>query len=307
MPANPNGVGELFRRDLQTGTTILVSADAAGTGAANGEIYAASITTDGRFVAFTSTATNLVNGVTVGHPNEIFGDLYIRDLQSGTTRLVSVDTTGKLGANADVTDPVISDDGQVVAFMSTATNLVAGDTAAVSNIFVRNLATGVTEQLSSHPGDTAGAYFDPPVMSAYGRYVAYTSNATDLVPGLTINNGFQNVFVTDLQAGTTTMLDINAVGTAAGNVGGSAPSISSDGRYVAFESFSSDLIPGGTTKFPNVYVRDLQAHTTSLVSVNDAGTGDAGGSAPIISGNGQFVAFQSTATDLVGRQPSIDG
>jgi RHS repeat-associated protein len=136
-------------------------------------------------------------------------------------------------------------------------------------------------------------------MSGDGRYVAFTSNATDLVPGVTINNGFQNVFVTDLQTGTTTLVDINAAGTAAANVGGDKPSISSDGRYLAFESFSSDLIPGGTTKFPNVYVRDLQAHTTTLVSVNAAGTGDAGGSAPIISGNGQFVAFQSNAADLV--------
>lgn len=302
MPANPSGAGQLFRRDLQTGTTVLVSKDAAGTGVANGSIYAPTISPDGRFVAFTSPATNLVTGFTVGHANEIYGDLYVRDIQAGTTKLVSVDTTGHAGADADVTSAVISANGQVVVFVAAATNLVAGDTAAVANVFVRDLAAGVTKQLSSKPGGTVGTGYDPPDISDDGRYVAFTSAATDLVSipdGNSTAAAGIDVFVADLQAGTTTLVSINAAGTASGDVDSGAPSISADGRYVAFQSYAGNLITGGTRKFPNVYVRDLQARTTTLVTVNAAGTGDASGYAPVISGNGRAVSFQSIATDVV--------
>ena len=301
MPPSTTGTSQLFRRDLQTGTTILVSRDSTGAALANGQIYAPAISSDGRYVVFTSVATNLVSGVTVGYSNELYGDLYVRDIQTGTTTLVSVDTTGTKGANSDITYPAISDDGQTVVFVSAASNLVAGDSSSVSNVFVRNLTTHTTYQISSKPGDAAGASYDKPVMSSSGRYIAFTSNATDLV-SIPDGNGTatsgSDVFVFDLQTKTTTLVSINAAGTASGDVDSIAPSISDDGRYVAFSSFASNLIPGGTT-VQNVYVRDLQSHTTTLVSVKASGSGDAGGSNPVISGDGHVVAFQSGSTALV--------
>jgi RHS repeat-associated protein len=298
---DPTGSMNIFRRDLQTGTTIQVTRSADGQSAANGSIYYPSISPDGRYLVFSSTATNLVTGYSIGHAGSIYGDAYLEDVQTGVITLLSVDTTGLNGANADVTDPVVSADGQVVAFLSTASNLVPGDSGSVQNVFVRSLKTNVTIQLSSKPGDTAGTNYDSPSMSSDGRYVAFSSDATDLVSipdGNGTSTSGSDVFVFDLQTGTTTLVSINAAGTASGDVDSNQPSISADGRYVAFESYADNLIAGATKTFPNVYVRDLQANTTTLVSVGTDGK-DAGGSDPVISADGSTVAFVSNATTLV--------
>ena len=298
---DPTGSQNMFRRDLQTGTTIEVTKSTDGTSAANGSIYYPSITPDGQYLVFSSTATNLVTGYTIGHAGSIYGDVYLENVQTGVVKLVSVDTTGTKGANADVTDPVMSADGQVVAFVSSASNLVPGDSGSVQNIFVRSLTTGVTLQLSSKPGDTVGTNFDPPSISSDGRYVAFSSDATDLVStpdGNGTSTSGSDVFVFDVQAHTTTLVSINAAGTASGDVDSSQPSISADGRYVEFESFADNLIAGGTKSFPNIYVRDLQSKTTTLVSVGTNGK-DAGGSDAVISADGSTVAFVSSATTLV--------
>jgi Tol biopolymer transport system component len=163
---------------------------------------------DGRFVAFSSQANDLVPG----DDNDSF-DVFVRDLQNGTTTRVSVDTSGG-DANASSSSPSISADGHLVAFVSGATDLVVGDGSGGINqndVFVRNLLTGVTTRVSvDMAGGDADATSDEISISANGRFVAFSSDAADLVPGdshRVDDQGSQfdsDVFVRDLQTGTTT-------------------------------------------------------------------------------------------------------
>jgi RHS repeat-associated protein len=292
---NPSFGQNLFRRDLQTATTIQVTKSVDGLSASNGNIYFPSISPDGRFVTFSSTSTNLVSGYTVGHSDSIYGDVYLTDIQTGITKLVSVNTAGTGGANADATNPSVSDDGSVVAFQSGASNLVAGDGTNI-DVFARNMLTGVTMLLSSTPGSTDNATFKG--MSGDGRYVLFLSDATSLDPLVHDANNEPDLFVADRQSGKTTLISVDTSGVNSADIGASDGMISPDGRYVAFTSFSANLIAGGTTTFPNVYVRDLQSKTTTLVSVNTSGK-DGSGTDAVISADGSTVAFRSSGTNLV--------
>src|SRR5262249_30552769 len=147
------------------------------------------------------------------------------------------------------------------------------------------------------PSQTGTGLSNAPSVSADGRYVAFVSSAPDLVPGDT--NGTGDVFVRDLKAGTTTLVSVNSAGTASGNRASQSPSISAAGRYVAFVSFATDLVANDANGTGDVFVRDLWTGTTTLVSVNQAGTASANGNSanPVISADGSHVAFVSLATD----------
>lgn len=322
--SEPPGTTQLFRRDLQTGTTTLVSVSTAGNAGANQGISNLTavpggvvVTPDGRFAAFFSQSTDLVPGYTGGAASgQSAGDLYVRDLQLGTTTLVSASATSPTtGANQGprvFATFQISADGRFVAFESPASNLVADDTHNTNNVFVRDLQLGTTTLVSANAAGTASgnAFSENPVLSSDGRFVAFDSYATDLVTGVQNNhdphfpNTFTDVYLRDLQTGTTTLVSTDATGTGTGDYSSAQPVVSADGRFVAFSSSSDDLVPGGTKNGENVFVRDTQADTTSLVSVSTSG-GDAGGLLPVtaqsvsMSGDGRFVAFQSTAADLV--------
>ena len=145
---------------------------------------------------------------------------------------------------------------------------------------------------------------NPPTISADGRFVAFASLASDLVANDT--NGANDVFVRDLQLGTTTVVSINRFGTGSGNGSSSGARISLDGRFVAFASLASDLVANDTNGATgDVFVRDLQLGTTSLASVNRFGTGSGNNvssdGVPAISADGRFLAFQSVASDLVAN------
>ena len=191
-------------------------------------------------------------------------------------------------------DPQASADGSMVAFVSEAATLVAGDTNGVADVFVRDMVTEATTRVSvpSAGGQSVGASSEPAV-SGDGRFVAFVSSAGDLVAGDT--NGVADVFVRDRIAGTTERVSVPSAG--GESVGASSePAVSGDGRFVAFVSAAGDLVAGDTNGVADVFVRDRVAGTTSRVSVTAGAAQVAGPStAPSITSSGDWVAFQSTA------------
>lgn len=273
-------------------STIRVSVDSAGVQGNDYSVYS-SISADGRYVAFQSRASNLVLGDVNGHTDDVF----VRDLQLGTTTLVSLDSSG-IPANSYSNFTSISADGRFVAFESQASNLVPGDTNSTWDIFVRDRLTGTTTRASvDSSGIEGNAGSLKPSLSGDGRYVAFESDATNLVPGDT--NGQSDVFVHDLVTGATARASVGSVGTQ-GNLASYFPSISADGRHVAFHSDAFVLVQDDDNAVQDVFVRDLVNGVTTRVSLSSAGVaGDAASSNAWISADGKCVAFESLATNLV--------
>ena len=251
-----------------------------------------SLSYDGRYVGFVSQANNLVAGDNNGYP-----DVFVRDTWSGITTLESVSSGGSIG-NGGSAGPALTPDARYLVFHSDANNLVSGDSNGVQDIFVRERDTGTITRVSvDSSGVQANGLSDDPSISADGRYVAYLSLATNLVPGDT--NGVADVFVHDLQTGATARASISSLGVQ-GNGASATPQISADGRYVAFYSWSSNLVANDLNGQPDVFVRDLQTGTTTLVSVDSNGVqGNAGSFSPAISADGRWIAFESNADNLV--------
>ena len=300
-----NGTFDIYLRDLQTGTTTLVSVNSAGADSGNGSSSFPVISADGRFVAFRSRANDL--DAETPDTNGTF-DIYLRDLQAGTTRLVSVNSAGIDSGNSISQFPVISADGLFVAFVSFASDLVTSDTNGTRDIYVRDLQAGTTRLVSVNDAgtDSGNSFSDIPVISADGLFVGFRSLASDLV--ITDTNGNTDIYVRDLQAGTTTLVSVNSAGTDSGNFFSRQGVISADGGFVAFVSGASDLVITDTNGNTDIYVRDLQAGTTTLVSVNSAGTdsGNSGSDHPVISADGRFVAFRSLASNLDAVTPDTN-
>jgi len=292
VPGDTNVDYDVFVRDRQLGTNERVNVDSGGA-QANGLSGEPSISTDCRYVAFSSWATNLVPGDTNG-----FEDVFVRDRQLGTTERVSV-TSGGVQGSWNSGRPSISADGRYVAFESIASNLVPGDTNGFVDVFVRDRQLGTTERVSvDSSGFQGNSDSDDPSISADGRYVAFESDATNLVPGDT--NGFVDVFVRDRQLGTIVRVSVASGGAQANGGDSLTTSISADGRFVAFRSAATDLVPGDTNGFPDVFVHDRQLGATVRVSVDSAGAQANGGShEPSVSADGRFVAFRGDATNLV--------
>ncbi|MEG4632536.1 calcium-binding protein [Microcoleus sp. AR_TQ3_B6] len=288
---NTNNSDDIFVRDLLTNTTTRVSVDSAGN-PGNDSSYDPSISADGRFVAFQSDASNLVAGDTNSS-----GDIFVRDLLTNTTTRVSVGSAGNQG-NSLSRRSSISGDGRFVAFASDATNLVPGDTNNSTDIFVRDLSTNTTTQVSaSSSGDRGNNDSEIPSISANGRFVAFRSFATNLVPG-DINNE-RDIFVRDLLTNTITLVSVSSNGDRA-NDSSSRCSISADGRFVAFSSDATNLVPGDTNNSTDIFVRDLSTNTTTRVSVSSTGNqGNEDFYTPFISADGRFVTFSSEASNIV--------
>ncbi|WP_173977550.1 DUF4347 domain-containing protein, partial [Magnetospirillum sp. LM-5] len=292
VPGDTNNAADTFVHDRQTGTTSRVSV-ATGGGQGNATSYFPSISADGRYVAFYSFASNLVPGDT----NNAF-DIFVHDRQTGSTSRLSVATGGAQGNSGSYT-PSISADGRYVAFYSDASNLVPGDTNGNGDIFVHDRQTGTTSRVSVGVAGVQGnsSLEGRTSISADGRYVAFNSHSSNLVTGDT-NSRF-DVFVHDRQTGTTSRVSV-ATGGAQGNNTSYFPSISADGRYVAYYSYSSNLVAEDTNGYADIFVHDRQTGTTSRVSVATSGVQANGDSyKPSISADGRYVAFHSNASTLV--------
>jgi Tol biopolymer transport system component len=217
-------------------------------------------------------------------------------LAAGPIQRVSLSSTGKQGF-CDSYAPALSDNGRFVAFSSGAAKLVPGDGNHKVDVFVRDLRTGKTTLVSLGQGGVEGnGTSDFPALSAGGRFVAFDSEAGNLVPGDT--NGAEDVFVRDRLTGTTERVSVATDGTQ-GNGYSFLGNVSSDGRYVTFESGASNLVPGDTNDGFDVFVRDRLNGTTERVSLGPGGIQADGSSfAPQISGDGRVVVFQSEARNL---------
>jgi Tol biopolymer transport system component len=255
-----------------------------------------SVSAHGRYVAFISQANNLVPG----DPGA-WEQVFLRYRKTGTTAQVDVSDTGA-PPNGSSNWLAVSDTGRFIAFDSSASNLVRNDFGTFTDVFVRDRVTGHTRMVSVRTDLTAGGNGVSmlPSISADGRFVAFTSSAGNLIAGDT--NGEFDIFVRDLDRGRTVRVSRRNAG---GQANGSSffPSISADGRYVAFESSATNLVPGDTNHRDDVFVRDLVAQTTERVSVSSAGDQENDGALPqrpvAISADGRFVAFLSAATNLV--------
>ncbi len=282
---------------LLAGTTERVSVDSIGLQAA-GDSYFADISADGRYVAFYSLAGNLVPTSS----NEV-ADVFVHDRDTGETAQVSVATDGTQGNDGSYL-PAISADGRYVAFESDATNLVDSDTNSATDIFVHDRETGQTTRVSVSTGGAQGNYGSFLAdISADGRYVAFESDATNLVSGDL--NLSADVFVHDRQTGQTERVSVATDGTE-GDWDSSAASISGNGRYVAFQSDAANLVAGDTNWWTDVFVRDRQTPATVRISVaSDGSQADDGSYSPAISGDGRCVAFDSDATNLVSGDLNV--
>jgi Tol biopolymer transport system component len=310
---------DVFVRDTLTGTTSLVSAtldgtsplaDSVGDNFIGGNI---AISGDGRYVVFASDSAKLV-----ANDNNFSTDFFVRDRLTNTTRIVSVDSNERQAQyDSDTANSLstagrggvaISADGRFIAFASNAFNLVPNDTNKQDDIFVRDTLTGTTEIVSTDSQgnltQAIGSSTEPDI-SDDGRYVVFQSISKNLVPDDT--NITFDIFVKDRQTGKTTRVSTDSAGRqgtyvtdADIGVGASNPSISGDGRYVAFRSRFNNLVPGDTSGFGDIFVKDLQTNQTRLVSTDSAGNPSNGTSYdPVISSDGRYVAFASAASNLV--------
>ena len=287
-----NGVGDVFVRDLHRGATIRISVDTEG-GDADGESNTQSISADGRVVAFSSHATDLINGDGNG-----VADVFVRDLDLGETLRVSVDPAGGDG-EANSWGPAISADGRYVAFTSVAGNLVANDTG-FRDIFVRDLEAQQTIWVSvGRDGNSPNEGSIGPSLSEHGRFVAFRSRASDLVDGDT--NGQDDIFVRDLMTGFTSRVNVSSSGAQTVDAGSWFASISADGRFVVFSTDAENLTPDDANGWGDVFSHDRATGTTTLLSVSAAGVqGDDGFSRwGVTTPDGRFMVFESTASNLV--------
>jgi len=302
--------GRVFFRTPEDGSarqrTERASVAADGTGPEAGSFSGQpSLSADGRFVAFSSNACNLVPLTGCGH-----SQVYAHDRQTGSTKLLSAAPDGTPG-NEDSSTPALSTDARFVAFTSNATNLVGDDTNDRSDVFVFDQVSGAIQRVSigsdGHEGDNDS--FGPSI-SADGRYVAFTSVATNLIPGDT--NGALDVFIRDRDAdangtfdepgaGKTSIIRVSVGSDGTEGHGESfGPAMSADGRLIAFTSSADNLTADDTNAVPDVLVHDQGTGVTVRVSVSTEGAqaNDVSGSATI-SADGRFVAFSSRASNLV--------
>lgn len=340
VPGPNSGFSDIYVRDACLGaaspctpTTVRVSVATDGT-LANGNSRSPSISADGRFVAFDSSASNLVPGDTNGQIGQMTGlaDVFIRDTCFGappgclpSTTRVSVASDGS-EASGDSRNPSVSADSRFVTFNSTASNLVSGDTNGLIDVFLRDTCLGVlsgcipgTTIVSVASNGTQGdshSFFQS--ISGGGRFVAWHSFAANLVPGDT--NGQPDVFVRDVCFGATAgcvpatiRASVAANGSQSNERDELFPSISADGRFVVFTSFANNLVPGDTNDRADIFVRDTcvsgaAACTPDTARVSIAFQGaqaDNGSFEHSISGDGRLVAFSSLAGNLLPSGPTL--
>lgn len=277
---------------LKGGDLEVVSRPPGGGEANNRSENSVRVSRDGRIVVFYSTATNLVAGDTNGR-----GDLFVADRVAGTVTLVTV-SSDEIQHGNSVGRFDLSGNGRFVAFECGDDSLVSGDTNGEFDILVRDLQEGTTERVSIRTdGMQANDYSLYPSISYDGRYVAFQSNATNLVNS--DGNAATDVFVRDRLSGITTIESVSS-GALEGNDRSYEPSLSDDGGTIAFSSDATDLVAGDTNGNTDVFVRNRLSGTIVKASVDSGGTPSTGGSLmPELSGNGKVVAFLAVADDLV--------
>jgi Tol biopolymer transport system component len=340
VPGDTNDRQDAFVYDRSTGRTQRVSVSSSGAQAKLardpwGGSAALDISANGRYVLFRSDASNLVPGDTNGK-----SDAFIRDRKTGKTRRIPpagvgvgagalsangryavLDGGGNVyrydlrrhrllrltaGANGWSNSSSISAGGRFVAFTSIASNLVRGDTNKLPDVFVRDVRTGRTTRVSVPSSGKQGVGkrysngSNAPAISSDGRYVAFHSDTRNLVPGDT--NGVFDIFVHDRVTGKTQRISVSTSGRQANAESLSGASFSTDGRRVAFTSLATNLVANDRNDITDVFIRDLRAHRTRLVSLGLHGQGDDAswiGPGQAFTSSGRYLLFASWAANLV--------
>ncbi len=346
-----NGKSDIFVWDSRTGVISLVSINAAGDGSGNGASYRPVISHDGRYVVFQSSADDLVPGSgtqdnifvrdlalkktywisrnisgepparlcqkqnisaggrwilytttakdIVAEDDNVYFDIFLHDRQTGQTSWLSAPSPDVAGSHHNSYNASISADGSLAVFDSFARDLVA-DSGSSRHVYSRSLDDSSLKILTyNKDGGLPDSASQNPHISSDGRFVVFESLATNLVEN--DQNGKKDIFMHELETGATRMISVNQAGDDGGDndsdfLGG----LSSDGRYVVFRSAASNLINGGTSGEKLIYVRDVVAGTTAVVSVNSEGQAaeadcfDHGA----ISANGRYVAFSCKSANL---------
>jgi Tol biopolymer transport system component len=285
-----NGV-QIHLRDRTEGTTVRVSVSSSGE-TANGGSRLGAISGNGRWVVFSSTATNLVPRDTNG-----VEDVFVRDVVAGVTVRASVSSTGAQ-ANGPSTEPVISADGHVVAFTSEATNLVSNDTNGRTDVFVRHLGTLTTSRASlSTSGGQLKALSHNPAISGDGSYVAFASYAV-VDPADT--DGWQDVFVCHRPTGECELVSRTTSGATTQDNASALPVISADGGTIAFTSWATDMGATDDNDEADAFVWSRATGTVSLITKEPDGSTPDGETRPDgVSGDGEMVVFISDAAGFV--------
>lgn len=302
VPGDTNSVSDLFLRDLKSNTTEMVSLTSTG-GLPNSGTSFYDISADGRYIVFTSDASNIVSGDT-----NAVQDIFVRDRKLGTTTLLSKSSSGALANNSSVR-PTISCDGSYVAFTSTATNLVVGDTNGVQDVFlVDRVANNEISNLTINGNGNVNA---PNGMgnidiSCNGERLVFASNASNLVPD--DSNNATDIFAYSMIDGTFQRVNLDSSGNETvwptnpntGVLGLSSNTIDFSGRYVAFWANTSTLVAGDTNNTSDIFLRDLVDGTTQIISKRSIATQTTQSSFyPSISLDGREVVFASGDTGYV--------
>jgi Tol biopolymer transport system component len=278
-----NGVSDVFVSDLRTG--VVRSASRGGNGPS---FDPPALSADGRFVAFVSSASNLVPGDTNG-----VDDVFVTDMRTGRVERVSGGNGPAYGS------PAMSADGRYVAFRSEASTLVEGDTDGVADMSLTDRSSGRVTRVST---SASGAQGDKLVhhglaMSADGRLVVFPSAATNLVPGDT--NGSVDMFVKDVVSGAVERVNVSASGAQTSSYT-LMPAITPDGSRVLFVAWGDTLVPGDTEDTPDIFMKDLRTKAITRVNTRPDGTvSDAQPYQPSVSADGRYVVFSSLASNLV--------
>ncbi len=291
VAGDTNNESDIFVHDRLTKQTSRVSISSSGR-QGNSYSHGPHISGDGRYVVFTSGASNLVPG-----DNNGLADIFVYDRQTKQTSRVNLASNGTQ-ANNYSGHPSLSADGRFVVFDSGATNLVKGDTNKKSDVFIHDLQTKKTSLVNiTLNGSPANGHSGIPVISADGHFVAFSSNADNLVAGDT--NQASDIFVHDRKTKQTSRISVATNGRE-GNSVSFSPHLSADGRYVVFESASSNLVNGDTNNATDIFCYDRQTKKISLISQSSSVHQDnAYSSTPDISADGRFIAFLSNANNLV--------
>ncbi|CAN5153225.1 hypothetical protein BH09ACT6_BH09ACT6_09980 [soil metagenome] len=295
-----HGHVQAYRRDTLTGSTVTVSVNNTDGSGANDNVASPTLSGDGRFVAFITPATDVTSEGTGG-----YAQLFVRDLLNSTTELASVSLASTpAGGSANVQGAAISLDGSHVAFATSATDLTTASTNGHLQAFERDLVGHTTAMVSINggaaPSGGNGDTSEDLAISSDGRYVAFTSDATDLTAAA--SHGVQQVYRRDVTAGTTTLISVEKTGTSGGDKVSGLPTMSANGSFIAFTSGATDLTAVSSEGHSQVYVHD-QSGTNMMVSVSTSATpkganDDSGNTGLSMSADGRRLVFASKATDL---------
>ncbi|QDV40832.1 Subtilisin NAT precursor [Stieleria neptunia] len=297
VPGDTNQLKDLFVYDRSTGITERITDNNhAGFDFGFGVLddFFADVSDDGRYVSFSSEADNLIS-----NDNNEFSDVYLFDRSTKLIERISVTASGG-EADGESNYSSLSADGRFVAFSSNAEGLIRGEDNPFGGIYVLDRFTGTLELVSvSAAGEAGDSWSSKPSISADGRYVAFESAATNLVPA--DSNGVIDIFVYDRSTQTIERVNVDGAGVEA-NGKSELPDISDDGRFVTFESAATNLVAGDTNERDDIFVYDRLLDAMERVSVSETGEeAEYGARTPTISGDGRFVTFASSSSTLLPR------